>query len=166
MMRKYNAKPQRICIFFWIVYLILWLRCLVVLCQVVLRVMALTRNECIFFEFRKIRNVKKFGKRQYGVLIMPWNPGEQCARNISDEIKSCGNMNGRVIGVVSTIKCIYLYWNYFESKRFPANISDTSWTVVPCARCTLWCRYKWDCTLRFSRRWDYCSIPKTCSESK
>ena len=44
------------------VYLVLWLRCLIVLCQIVLRFMTLTRNECIFFEFRKIRDVKKFGK--------------------------------------------------------------------------------------------------------
>ena len=66
--------------------------------------------------------------------------------------------NGRVIGVVSTIKCIYLYWNCFELKRFHiivivgtsvqnttfkasqcvinfsmvrGNMDDTRWTVVP-----------------------------------
>ena len=103
------------------------------------------------------------------------------------------DMNGRVIGVVSTIKCIYLYWNCFELKRFHIffivgtsvqnitfkarqcvinfytvqdNMSDTRWTVVPCVRCSEWSRYKWDCTLRCSRRWGSSSMPKSCSESK
>ena len=101
--------------------------------------------------------------------------------------------NGRVIGVVSTIECMYLYWNCFELKSFHiivivgtsvqnttfkarqcainfsmvrGNMSDTRRTVVPCARCTQWSRYKWDCTLRCSRRWGSSSIPKSCSESK
>ena len=77
--------------------------------------------------------------------------------------------NGRVIGVLSTVNCIYLYWNCFELKRFHiivivgtsvqnttfkarqcainfsmvrGNMSNTRWTVVPCARCTQWSRYK------------------------
>ena len=101
--------------------------------------------------------------------------------------------DGRVIGVISTIKCIYLYWNCFDLKRFHiivivvtsvqnttfkarqcainffmvrGNMSDTRWTVVPCARCTQWSLYKWDCTLRCLRRWGSVSIPKSCSECK
>ena len=83
--------------------------------------MALIRNRCIFLQYQKFQNVKKFQKRQYGVLITILISADNAVKSsravyekrfLENQImrkREFFDTNGRVIGLVSTIKCIYLY---------------------------------------------------------